>query len=265
MRKWAIAVIILSSSGCGADLDYKQARFLEAREPVRAAAAFERFLAKHPDDPRAPEASYRVGRVYADNLGRCPEARHWFEAAARSAGEFSEPAKLGLMACPDYFPLRSGSKWTWVDTLSGGKNMRLEARIVTSTRGVQGIVAGAFFAGEQSFRDYRRRYEKGDWTVWEETDGTRSPILRWPYTAGRSWTAPGPQGEVTYTIESHDARVKVKGGAYSACLKVRSQVHGYASWVFDYYCPGVGRVKNTVGVPGAENPNTELAAFADGT
>ena len=252
------------TAGCGADVDFKQARFLEPRDPVRAAAAFEKFVARHPGDARVHEASYRLGRIYADNLGRCPEAQHWFEAAARSSGAYTEAAKLGLMSCPDYFPLSAGSKWTWVDTLSGGANMRLEAHIVTSTAGAQGIVAGAFFAGEKSFRDYRRRYEKADWSVWEDADGSRSPILRWPYVAGRSWTAEGPQGEVTYTIESHDARVKVKGGAYSGCLKVRSQVHGFSSWVYDYYCPGVGRVKNTVGVPGAENPNTELAAYKDG-
>ncbi|MBI3296798.1 MAG: hypothetical protein HYZ75_01445 [Elusimicrobia bacterium] len=261
MRGAAAALLLLSA--CGPKADYGHAVRVEATgDPLKAVAAWEAFLKAHPLDERGPEAAYRVASLYAVALGRCEEARPLFEAAARSSGPWTEPAKLGVMSCPDYFPLAAGARWTFVDTLSGGQNMRLETKVVVATGTSAGLVKGQFYAGDQAFRDYRRRYEKADWSVWEEDEGVRSPILRWPYNKGRTWTAEKAQGSVTYTIESAAASVKVKAGSYSGCLKVRSQAAGYdASWVYDYYCPGVGRVKTTVGVPGAENPNTELAEF----
>lgn len=264
MRK-ALILLAALAAGCGADLDFKQARHLEDKgEARRAAAEYDKFLQKHPSDPRVPEASYRAGRLYAEGLGRCPEASPLFEAAARSSGPWAEPARQALMSCPDFFPIAAGHKWTFVDTLSGGANMRLETAVTAATGTTAGLVTGQFYAGTEAFRKYRRGYEKSDWTVWEEEEGVRSPILRWPYAKGRSWEAEKPTGPVTYTVESDDAAVKVKGGTYTGCLKIRSQARGFDSWVYDYYCPAVGRVKTTVGVPGAENPNTELAKFERG-
>lgn len=260
MRPLLLAALLLC--GCGADADFKGAAGQEASEPLKAVRSWERFIEKHPEDPRRQEASYRAGRLYAQVFGRCPEARHHFEAAARSSGPFTADAVLGLMSCPDYFPLSQGERWTFVDTLSGGANMRLELKVLTATASVQGLVTGKFYAGDVPFRDYRRLYDKSDFSVWETQEGVRSPILRWPYVKGRSWEATQPQGSVTYTIEDDAAKVSTKAGSYSGCLKIRTQVKGFDSWAYDYYCPGVGRVKTTVGVAGAENPNTELAAFA---
>ncbi|MBI2361912.1 MAG: hypothetical protein HYV15_00795, partial [Elusimicrobia bacterium] len=202
-------------------------------------SGWERFLERHPDDFRRHEASFRAGRLYAEVLGRCPEARHHFEAAARSSGPFTGAAVLGLMSCPDYFPLAQGARWTFVDTLSGGANMRLELQVLTATASAQGLVTGKFYAGETAFRDYRRHYDKEDWSVWETQEGVRSPILRWPYLKGRSWAADQPPGPVTYTVEDDAAKVSTKAGSYTDCLKIRTQVKGFDSWVYDYYCPGV--------------------------
>ena len=264
MRFLALALLALTAA-CGADLDFKQARHLEDKgDAMKAVAEYDKFLKKHPKDERVPEASYRSGKLYAEGLGRCPEAVERFETAARSSGPWAEPARQALMSCPDFFPIAAGHKWTFVDTLSGGVNMRLETAVTQATGTSAGLVTGQFYAGEAAFRDYRRRYEKSDWTVWEDEEGVRSPILRWPYAKGRSWEAEKPQGPVVYTVEADDATVKVKGGTYKGCLKIRSQVKGFESWVYDYYCPSVGRVKTTVGVPGAENPNTELSKFVPG-
>lgn len=263
MRKFLL--LSLLAAGCGADTDFKHARHLEDKgDPMKAVAAYDQFLTKHPKDERVAEASYRSGILYAENLGRCPEATDRFETAARSSGPWAEPARQALMSCPDFFPIAAGVKWTYVDTLSGGVNMRLETAVAQATGTSAGLVTGQFYAGTEAFRKYRRGYEKSDWTVWEDEEGVRSPILRWPYVKGRSWEATKPQGQVTYTVESDDATVKVKGGTYTGCLKIRSQAHGFDSWVYDYYCPAVGRVKTTVGVPGAENPNTELSKFEKG-
>ena len=33
---------------------------------------------------------------------------------------------------------------------------------------------------------------------------------------------------------------------------------GVPAWKYDYYAPGIGRVRTTIGGRGFENPNTEL-------
>ncbi|MDE2290816.1 MAG: hypothetical protein KGL53_01930 [Elusimicrobia bacterium] len=259
MRSAALLVLALASA-CGARTDFEHARSLESRgEPLEAVKAYDGFVKDHPQDRRVQEAEYRAGMLYARVMHRCPEARHDLEAAARADGAWAEPARQALMSCPDYFPIPEGARWTYVDSLSGGKNMRLELAVKVSSADAAGVVTGAFYAGTQLFRDYKRAYRKQDWSVWEDEEGVDSPILRWPYAEGRTWTVPRKGGDVTYTIVSDRAVVDVKAGRFTRCLKVRSQTAGYPSWVFDYYCPGVGRVKTTVGVPGAENPNTELS------
>ena len=261
----SLTLLLAALAAACADSDFSAARRLEDKgEPLKAVARYDAYLAKHPDAALAPEAAYRSGKLYAEAMGRCPEAQGRFETAARSSGPWAEPARQALMSCPDFFPIASGAKWTFVDTLSGGVNMRLETSVTQATGTSAGLVAGQFYAGDKAFRDYRRRYEISDWTVWEDEEGVKSPILRWPYAKGRTWTAQKPQGTVTYTIEADDAKVKVKAGAFTGCLKVRSRVAGYESWVYEYFCPGVGRVKTSVGVPGVENPNTELSKFERG-
>ncbi|MFH1725581.1 MAG: tetratricopeptide repeat protein [Elusimicrobiota bacterium] len=253
----------LLMTGCGADLAYRQARHLEEKGDVpRAVEAYERLVRRHPGDPRIPEACYRAGRLYAEALGRCPEAVRLYERAARAGGPFAEPARLGLITCPDYFPLRAGSKWTFVDTLSGGKNMRLEIEVTSSTGGVRGEIAGSYFAGKESFRPYRRGYAKEGWSVWQSADGDKVPILRYPFRAGRSWKIRREGRTIRYRVEADDLAVRTRGGRFSGCIKVRAHTAGYPSWVYEYYCPDIGLVKTTVGVPGAENPNTELAAYS---
>ncbi|HBL17962.1 MAG: hypothetical protein A2X36_06595 [Elusimicrobia bacterium GWA2_69_24] len=259
------ALLALAWLGCGANLDFKQARHLEdAGDKMRAVAAFERFLERRPADPRVPEASFRLGRLHAEVLGRCPEAVRYFEAAARAEGPWAEPSRLGLMTCPDFFPLQPRSRWTYVDTESGGKNMRLEIAVKASSGAAGAEVSGAFFAGAKRFMDYRRRYSRSEWSVWEsEGDAPdRAPILRFPFRAGRSWEIRRGKQKVRYDIAADGLTVRTKAGSFPDCLKVKAHTEGYASWVYEYFCPGVGRVKTTVGVPGSENPNTELAAFS---
>lgn len=259
------ALTALLLAACGPDLDFRQARHLEeAGDLHRAVAAYERFLADSPGDARVPEAAYRAGRLYAEALGRCGESAAHLERAARSGrSPWAGKALKALLSCPDYFPLRPGASWMYVDSLSQGENMRLELAVKSSSEGARGEIAGAYFAGENRFKDYRRRYEKADWSVWEEAEGGgRVPILRFPFRAGNAWTARRGGRRVRYRIEKDGLQVRVKAGRFSGCLKVREHTEGFESWVYDYYCPGVGRVKTAVGIPGRENPNTELARFS---
>ena len=61
-----------------------------------------------------------------------------------------------------------------------------------------------------------------------------------------------------------DTRTRA-AGVFSGCLKVRERNSAFkTSWRYDYYCPGVGRVKITIGGPDFENPNTELLRYEGG-
>ena len=59
-------------------------------DPARAVVIYRRMLAQYPRDPRAPLASFSLGRVLLDQLGRPREAAAAF-AAART-GELAEDA-----------------------------------------------------------------------------------------------------------------------------------------------------------------------------
>lgn len=265
----AILLILgLILSGCGAGRDFRAARALEAEgRAAEAVRRYERFIENHPDDRRVPEAAYRAGRLHAVGFGNCEQAVPLFERAARRAASspeddpWPEKAKLGLMSCPDFFPLRKGAKWTMVDSASGGEYMQLKIGVDASTEGIRAQIKGAFFAGEEKDRDYDRSYLKEGWTIWETDGDSKLPILKFPYNKGRSWEASRKEGKVRFTIVKDRIKVRVKGGKFAGCLKVKSHTAGYESWVFDYYCPGVGRVKTTVGAAGVENPNTELAEY----
>ena len=289
MRRAFAALPLLLFSACS-DLEFRQARRLEdKREFDRAAASFERVLEKSPGGARETEVLVRLGRIYAEEFGRCERAVPLFEAAARmgapssrrppttfpmAAGTASLPAppergrapsvdwpalaRRALMSCPDYFPLRDGARWVFVDSQSGGANMRLDIALSRSSSTAN--AAGAYFAGRERFKEYRRSYEVEDFILWEgEPAGERAPILRYPYHEGLSWQARRGGKLFTYHIDAAGVSVSVMAGSFSGCLKVKSSAAGDPAWVFDYYCPGVGRVKTTVGVPEGENPNTELA------
>ncbi|MEE8424434.1 MAG: tetratricopeptide repeat protein [Elusimicrobiota bacterium] len=265
MRRMLGVLILLA--GCGASAEFKQARHYEkVGRLFEAVRVYERFIARHPEDARVSEARVRTARIYAQKMDLCEKAVPHFERAARAADSgWSEDAKLGLLTCPDFFPLYDGAQWTYVDSLSGGVNMRLEVRIKKSSANVSGRVAGAYYAGKIKFRDYRRSYEKKGWTVWEFDGTTNLPILRWPYRKGQSWEHRVKKDRYRYRIVADNLRVRTKGGRFKGCLKVKEHKLGFPSWVYNYYCPGVGRVKTTIGVPGVENPNTELAKYRAAT
>ena len=264
MRRAFAALPLLLFSACS-DLEFRQARRLEdKREFDRAAASFERVLEKSPGGARETEVLVRLGRIYAEEFGRCERAVPLFEGAARmgapssSGVDWPALARRALMSCPDYFPLRDGARWVFVDSQSGGANMRLDIALSRSSSTAN--AAGAYFAGRERFKEYRRSYEVEDFILWEgEPAGERAPILRYPYHEGLSWQARRGGKLFTYRIDAAGVSVSVKAGSFSGCLKVKSSAAGDPAWVFDYYCPGVGRVKTTVGVPEGENPNTELA------
>lgn len=240
----------------------ERARGLEsAGKQAEAIETYEKYLERWPDAAGEAEAAFRAGSLYDRARKDCGKAVPLYERSARAGGKWGEKARDALVGCPDFFPIPPGAKWVFVDSASGGENMHLNLAVQDSSAGLRGVIAGAFFAGEQRFRDYRREVMKEDWGVWEQRETGRSPILRYPYRKGRSWDAREGGKAVRYEIVEDGLTVEVKAGRFTGCLKVKSRTAGFPSWVFDYYCPGVGRVKTTVGAPGVENPNTELSSY----
>jgi hypothetical protein len=236
----------------------------EARGKAPAAIGhFEAFAAARPGDPRAARAHVEAGRLYAD-LRRCLEARRHFEAAARAFPKlepWASRAKLGLMQCPDYFPLAPGRTWVYGDSASGGRAMRADWEVRLSSAGA-GTISSSLFAGPRKLSEADVRYEVDGWTLWQIDSEGRYALLQFPYTPGRAWTAKRGSRSLTYVIESADATARTRAGTFTGCLKVRETTHGMpGAWRYDYYCPFVGRALTTVAGPDFENPNTELLGY----
>lgn len=257
---WRLAIVARDA------YDYHGGRFFdETGRYGRAVPALERSLRRRPADPRACRTHLRLGRIYARRFERCLEARRHFESAAR---EFPDDkvcaleARTEIINCPDFFPLERGRAWVYGDTASGGRNMRLEVEGLVSKEG-QPLLQNSLFAGNKRISVFRKQYVKKDWAVWELDAGRETAVLRYPFRAGNSWSvARGQKETLSYSIEADDVEVKTKAGTFFGCIKVReldSRVR--RAWKYDYYAPGVGRVKTTVGAPGVESPNTELITY----
>ena len=258
MRLWPAAVALLLS-GCDA-YHFHAGRLAESREKMSAALAhYESFLAARPADPRSAELQVRAGKLYAQ-MKRCDEARLHFEAAARQfphAEPWTSRAKAGVMSCPDYFPLDAGRIWVFGDSVSQGRAMKQETE---SRPGLK--LATALFAGNKKLKTDEPAYEVSDWTLWQKDADGKFALLKFPFSAGRTWTAYRGKRKLIYTIEKTGETVRVTAGRFDGCLKVKEVDLSYReAWKYDYYCPGVGRALTTVAGKGFENPNTELLTF----
>ncbi len=236
----------------------------DGRRPVQAVKQYEKFLASRPRDPRACEVRLRAAELYRTFFGRCEEARVHYEAAARDFPRQSaclERAKAGLLRCPDFFPTDIGRTWVYVDSASGGKAMRLEWEARASS-GAVGSILSSLYAGDRRIQTNTEIYQKADWAVWRVDKGGREAILRYPYNEAMAWSAQRGKSQVEYLVVSSSTTVMAAAGTFDGCLKIRGRDSAFkSSWRYDYYCPGVGRVKTTIGGPGFENPNTELLRF----
>ncbi|MBI5209075.1 MAG: tetratricopeptide repeat protein [Elusimicrobia bacterium] len=266
MRLPALAAALALLAGCGSREFDLGRRYEDSQRHPLAIKAYESFAAGHPDDPRTAEALVRAARIYAKTFNRCLEARRHYETALRRFPDlepWASQAKAGLMACPDYFPIDQGRRWTFGDTASLGKNMRLDIEVKKSSGSVSGEMSSRLFAGAKTIKSEELVYVKKDWAVVEIGPGRRVPILRYPFRAGNSWKERSGSEGMEYLIESADAVVKTGAGVFRGCLKVKETNTSFPDvWKYDYYAPYVGRIKTTIAGPGFENPNTELIDYS---
>ncbi len=263
-RAFFVALAAALFAGCDTYHYIAGTLFEDSRRPVQAMKQYEKFLASRPTDPRACEVRLRAAELYRTFFGRCQEARVHYEAAARDFPDQKicrERAQSGLLRCPDFFPTDPGRTWIYVDSASGGKAMRLEWEARASS-GTSGTILSALYAGDKRIQTKTEYFSKADWAVWRVDKDGREAILRYPYNEAMTWSSRRAKSTVEYLVVSASTTVRLIGGAYTGCLKIRERDSAFKnSWRYDYYCPGVGRVKTTIGGPGFENPNTELLRF----
>lgn len=265
--RYLLVVSALLLSGCDTYHYLAGTLHEDARRPSRALPHYEKFIARRPQDPRSCEMRLRAAELYRLTFGRCAEARVHYEAAARDFASIpvcAERAKNGLLTCPDYFPLDAGRTWVYVDSESKGKAMRLDWEVRASS-GASGVVQTTLYAGNRRVRTVSEAYEKRDWAVWRVEGKDAEPLLRYPYTLGQSWTAKRGKTRLSYEIVAVDVVVKTAAGEFKDVLKVREVDSRFPqTWRYDYYAPGVGRVKTALAGKGYENPNAELSRYDGG-
>src|SRR4029453_2539016 len=78
-------------------VDYAAAQTARASSPARGRAAYEKFLAEHPDSALAGDASLALAEL-ARAEGRNEEARRRYAEAARQTGRAADRARVQLAA-----------------------------------------------------------------------------------------------------------------------------------------------------------------------
>ncbi len=269
MRKQALLALlsVLLLAACSSSHYYRGRLYEERGDVLRAAGQYKEYLVGAPRGSHAEQTRVRLGNIYA-SLNRCEEARAQYEAALRG-GPLGQPwlseAQIGIMNCPDYFPLGGGRRWVYGDSATLGHDMTLDWRVESSNFGAAAQIQSSLYAGKSLIKKSLLRYVKNDWAIWEQDGASTVAVLRYPFVPGRQWRVKLPSGLYVYRVESNDALVKTAAGVFHNCLKVRETNEKLPeSWEYVYYAPSIGRVKTTIGGPGYENPNTELIHYRAG-
>ncbi|MBI4055923.1 MAG: tetratricopeptide repeat protein [Elusimicrobia bacterium] len=265
----AYGLLLTAFIGCGR-LAFWQAQTLEKQGRwLEAIQAYDSFYQKYPEHVRTPQALYQAGRIYMSSLGLCEKASPFFERTIRLFPQkqpWVQLSREALFQCPDYFPLDSGMKWVYVDSQTGGRNMRQEVESWVESKTLRTMLKGQYYAGKKRFKEYAKEYRREDWEVRESDVGGKSNIyrviLKYPFKSGMEWVARSGSRETHYKVIEDHVEVEVRAGKFAHCLKIKEQVTGYPSWKYDYYAPGVGRVLTTVGGPNYEHRNTELLSYS---
>ncbi|MDA8243834.1 MAG: hypothetical protein M0025_06895 [Elusimicrobia bacterium] len=262
-RSLASLLALLALCGCGARFGdgaalEKQGRWLKAAEKYRA------FALANPADPRAPEALQAAAGLYAVKLGLCAESKPLLERLAREYPSYRMPedAFRSIFICPDYFPAAPGSEWVYGDSQTLGKNARQVADISTAPVSAAGaVLRSAFYAGDELVSSQEKAYRFSGLKFLERQGGKDTLVLSYPLEEGKSWTASGPEGRLSFRVEGTGLSVKVGAGEFQGCVKISRRPEGVPSWIYEYYAPWTGKILTSVGGKGFENRVTELLSY----
>lgn len=251
-------------SGC-TSYYYKEAVKLEKQGLLlKAAMYYEMFAKKHPSDIKAPESLLKSAEIYSKKFHLCHKSRPIYEYILRSYSKSNtvDMANMGLFVCPDYFTLASGKKWVYGDSQTGGENMKQQVH-VKGLGTSKAVTRTLIFAGENLVQKLDKIYLFSGLEFIERQSGFDTIILKYPITQGTEWISKNPKQSVKFKVERVGVKVQVRAGEFADCIKIKQQVEGISSWVYDYYAPWVGKVLVTVAGPGYENRVMELISYEE--
>lgn len=262
---FALPGFVLCLAACGTNYHFEEASKLEKQgQLLKAAAYYKLFADKNPGDPKTPGALFRAAEIYSRDLCLCRESKPLFERLLRSYPDASvrDAALKGLFICPDYFPVDRRLAWTYGDSATGGANRTDETRVLGLKAGVA-MTGTTIYAGKEVAGKQTRNYKLWNNDLIETQDGFDTMILRYPADRGRSWTSVSGAQKAAYTIIATGLTVKVRAGEFGNCIKVKRQLAGMDSWIYEYYAPWTGRILTSVAGKGYENRDTELLKYEE--
>ncbi len=256
---------LMSFAGCSS-YDYHVGKLEDGvGNKIAAFNLYNQFLKiSPPKSSRAVEVKLRRGDIEAQVFHRCDQAVSDYESVARDLppkNPWFQQAVLGILSCPDYFPLEPGRTWIYGDSLSLGKNMKDEWKTLGGKADKNAIVS-SLYAGKNLVRRGKFLFQKKDWSVFRVEGASSIPILKYPFHAGQRWEFSGGKNSKYFEIISTSSVVKTAAGVFSGCLKVKEAYGRFPlSWKYTYYAPFVGEIKTTIAGPGYESPDTELIRY----
>jgi hypothetical protein len=161
-----------------------------------------------------------------------------------------------------YYPLKEGMRWEYLVISNTSETKKL---IITNLapQEVQGkrVTPRKWDLGGHTFIEFMEKDDSGIYRYAEQGGEKGSPTLvtpkechlKFPISEGNSWTMATKMGNhnlnVNFTLESVSEDVKVPGGSFKDCLKIKqvgSNDAGASVMGYEWYAPKVGIVKSMV-------------------
>lgn len=265
LKKILLLPVFVCVCACGTGYDHEEAVRLEKQGmPLKAADYYKLFAEKNPKDERAPASLFKAAEIYSRQFGLCSKARPVFERLLKTYSSTPlRPAALkGLFVCPDYFPVDKPLAWTYGDSETGGANATQITRVVDQGSGKVHTLT-LIYAGKTLIARQKKSYRFSGADFIEKQDGFDTIILKYPAGKGLSWTSSSGGRTARFTVEDTGVTVKVRAGEFSGCIKVKQQMGGLPSWIYEYYAPWTGKVLTSVAGKGFENRVTELLRYEE--
>ncbi|MFA6434803.1 MAG: hypothetical protein WCW52_08920 [Elusimicrobiales bacterium] len=265
LKKILLFSLLLCACSCGGKYDYEEAVKLEQQGmPLKAADFYRLFAEKNPDDKRAPDSLFKAAGIYSRQFGLCSRSGPVYERLLKNypSTPLRAAALKGLFICPDYFPVDLPLAWTYGDSQTGGANAMQSTRV--ADRGFDKVYTlTRIYAGRTLIARQKKFYRYSGSDLVAKQDGYDTIILKYPVVKGASWISRSGGRPARFTVVEAGLTVKVRAGVFSDCIKVKQQLEGLPSWIYEYYAPWTGKILTSVAGKGFENRVTELLKYEE--
>jgi len=265
LKKTLLLPVLACLCACGSKYYFEEASKLEQQGMLlKAADHYKLFGEKNLRDERAPAALFKAAGIYSRQFNLCAKSKSALETLLKNypATTLRPAALKSLFICPDYFPVDRPLFWTYGDSETGGANATQLTR-VADWGSAKPYTLTQIYAGETVIAKQKKSYGSSGMDFVERQDGVDTIILKYPVEKGLSWTSSSGGRNLRYTVEAVGVTVKVRAGEFPDCIKVKQQMEGLPSWLYEYYAPWTGKVLTSVAGEGFENRVTELLKYEE--